>query len=59
MARPKLPDAKRKKIDMRVSQTQKSALEKAAASVNMPTATWMLKTCLKEAERLDDSSHAL
>lgn len=53
MARPILQTAKRKAINLRVNQTQKAALEKAAASIGMPTSTWIIETCLKEAERCE------
>jgi uncharacterized protein (DUF1778 family) len=51
MARPKLPDAKREKIELRVNRVQKERLKEAARLAGVPTATWILALALLHAPK--------
>jgi uncharacterized protein (DUF1778 family) len=49
MARPKSPDAKREKIELRVNREQKAVLQAAAKRAGLPTATWIIALALEAA----------
>ena len=49
MARPKLAEAKREKIELRVNAEQKARLKAGAARAGLPTATWILSVALEAA----------
>lgn len=50
--RPKIPNAKREKIDLRVTAEQKETLRAAADSAGMPLTTWVVAAALREASHL-------
>ena len=48
--RPRLPNARREKIDLRVSVEQKATLRAAADRAGKPLTAWILETALRAAE---------
>lgn len=53
--RPKLPNAKREKIDLRVTTEQKATLRAAADKAGLPLATWIIEIALREAHHPSSS----